>query len=269
MPRPLAPCMYCGRPSTSREHVIATRFINVMREDPRGLVMPLVLGITLPGGERRRIGGKRTKRGHYTLEYVTRVCDQCNSGWMNDVDSAAFPYVAELIRGHALGLDTTAQTAIAAWMCKVAVTARAVPWFPLPIEKSWTDWLYSQHSALPSWCVWVGRHIGSIPWWYNPHDISIELHPDSPGPSDSRFIRKTGVVATLVMGYLVVQIYGTSSEGALNLMDSEPQILPMIWPVQNPIVIWPAARSIDDAGLPVWAERLLYKPGTPLPKLPI
>jgi hypothetical protein len=151
-------CMYCGRPAGTTEHIIATRFIEVLGEDPRGLRRPTTLNITLSSGTRRRIGGKRTKRRHHTLEYTTRVCNDCNGGWMNDLDSTAYPYVAEMIRGRSIALDRRAQSAIAAWFCKICVTARSEPHNPLPIEKEWTDWLYNHHSAPPD-LVRLGRTI--------------------------------------------------------------------------------------------------------------
>jgi hypothetical protein len=251
-------CIYCGKPAGTKEHIIATRFIDVLRADPRGLKLPIVLKVTLAGGGVRNIGGKRLAAGRYTLEYTTRVCDQCNSGWMNDVDTKAFPYVAEMIRGKPLALDPAAQAAVAAWFCKVAVTARSEPHNRLPIEREWTEWLYAQHSAVPGWHVWIGHYIGEAPWWYNPHDIRIELGAGSAAPPPG-FVRQNGVLATLVIGYLALQVFGLGGPGAFLDPDREP-VFPMIWPVGAETLMWPPPGHIDDAGLPLWAERLLHVP---------
>jgi hypothetical protein len=250
-------CIYCSRPANSREHIIATRFIKVLREDPRGLKLPIVLTVTLDDATQRHIVGRKTKRGQHTLEYTTRVCDRCNSGWMNDIDSAAYEHLAEMIRGNPTQLDRTAQAAIASWMCKVAITARSVPHSPLPIEKEWTDWLYEHRSALPKWNVWIGHFVGNAPWWYNPHDVRIELGPGS-APPPPGFVRNNGVLATLVIGYLIVQVFGIGGDGVLGNPDRE-RALPMIWPPQD-TMMWPPQEHIDDAGLPLCAGRLLGKP---------
>jgi len=265
--RPLAAglltCIYCGQPARSREHIVATRFIDVLREDPRGLPLPVMLTATLPDGTRRRIGGKKTKRGKYTLEYTTRVCANCNSGWMNRIDDAAFPSVADMVRGKQVSLDGAARAAIAAWMCKVAVTARSAPHSPLPIERDWTDWLYTHHSAPPTWYVWIGRYEGTQPWWYQPHDVRIELGPGSASPPPGmNLVRPNGVLATLVIGYLIAQVFGVSGLGQLQNPDREVDF-PLIWPGSTDLV-WPPPHHIDDAGLPRWGERLLYQPSLPL-----
>jgi hypothetical protein len=254
-------CMYCGRAAASKEHIIATRFIDVLRDDPRGLPIPIMLNVTLPSGVKRRIGGKRTNRGQDTLEYTTKVCDRCNSGWMNDVDTAAYPYVAEMIRDNPVTLDPTAQRAVAAWICKIAVTARSEPHNPLPIHREWTDWLYAHHTALPNWYVWIGRYVGAEPWWYNPHDVRVELGLGSAAPPPGLdFVQSHGLLATLVIGYLILQVFGVGGSGSL--VGPEEPSFPRIWPTQG-TVTWPPPEHIDDAGLPLWAERLLQKPPTP------
>ncbi len=233
---------------------MATRFIDVLREDPRGLPLPVVLNVTLSSGVKRRIGGKKLSGGRYTLEYTTQVCDGCKSGWMNDIDSAAYPVIAEMIRGHCVALNHDAQASVSAWIAKVAVTARSAPYDPLPIEPEWTSYLYSHHSPPPSWDVWVGRYGGSRPWWYRPDDVRIELRPGS-GPPPPGFLRQNGVLATLAIGYLFLQVFGVSGPGQIV---GEETTLPRIWPVQLTSVNWPPLGHIDDAGLPLWAERLLH-----------
>jgi len=253
--------MYCGHEARSQEHIVATRFIEVLREDARQITLPVRLTLTLPStGQRYRIGGRRTKRGHYTLEYTTRVCAQCNSEWMNDMDDAAFPYVADMIRGNPVLLHQNARAAIAGWICKVALTARSMPLHRMPIERGWTDWLYWQHSAIPTWYVWVGRYVGMEPLWYQPHDIRIELGPGSaPAPPGMDFLRENGVVATMVIGYLIAQVYGVGGTGRLATPEDEVRTLPLIWPNAHDVA-WPPPDHVDDAGLQLWADRLIYQP---------
>jgi len=258
-------CIYCGQHADSKEHIFATRFIDVLREDSRGLRMPLILYITsTEGGRPRRIGGKRIKRGgrqrSYTLEYTTRVCAACNSGWMNEVDTGAFPLVAEMIRGNPIQLDQSAQTAVGAWIAKVAVTARAAPHDPLPIEPEWTDWLYQHRSAPPRWHIWIGRYVGPRPWWYNPHDVRAELGEGS-APAPPGFVGQHGVLATLIIGQLIWQIFGMGGPAARFAgIDADERTLPAIWPPRPSPVSWPPTGHVDDVGLDLWANRLLQNP---------
>jgi hypothetical protein len=135
------------------------------------------------------------------------------------------------------------------------VTARSEPQNPLPIDREWTDWLYTQKTAIPGWYVWVGRFEGTVPWWYSPSDVRVDLGPGSalPPPGVS-LVRKHGVLATLVISYLIVQVFGVGGDGVL-VTQNEPAF-PLIWPTSSPAVAWPPSEYIDDAGLPVWAQWL-------------
>jgi hypothetical protein len=255
-------CIYCGKRADSNEHIIATWIIDLLAQDSRGFRLPTRLNVTLPSGATRRIRGATTKRGKPTLEYTTRVCHKCNSEWMNIIDENARPYLTAMIRGQTVALNANAQAAVAAWIMKVAVTARSEPNNPLPIERPRTDWLYTHRSPIPDWHVWIGWYIGSEPFWYNPHDIGITPLPGSPRPlPDGGAIRDHGVLATLAIGYLIVQVFGVSGGATLFCADEEALI--KIWPTTRALVKWPPLRHIDDAGLPLFAERLLTNAAPP------
>jgi hypothetical protein len=257
--------MYCRKRAGSKEHIIATQFIQVLKEDPRALPVPIRLNVTLPDGAKRTIVG-RSKRP--TLEYTTKVCHDCNSGWMNDIDLAAYPYVARMIRGEELTMDDAIRGAVAAWICKVAVTARSEPHNPLPLEKAWTDWLYEKHTALPAWHVWIGRYDGDHPWFYRPHDVRIELGPGSALPAPGTdFLRSNGVYAALVVGYLIAQVFGISGTGWMPDPDREFQVLPMIWPTTR-LRTWPPREFVGDNAVMQWADRLIHDPAASQPSAP-
>lgn len=257
-------CIYCGKRADSREHIIATQFIELLSKDKRGISLPVVLAVTLPDGAQRKLIGKITKDGKPTLEYTTRVCSACNSGWMNDIDLNAYPYMSQMIQGKSLILDQAAQLAVATWITKVAVTARSEPQNPLPIEQDWTDWLYTKKTAIRGWYAWIGKYEGSAPWWYSPSDVRVELGPGSASPpSGVSLAREHGVLATLVIGYFIIQVFGVGGDGVLGISD-EPAF-PMIWPTSNPAVAWPPSEYIDDAGLLAWAQRIVTNPDLTLP----
>jgi hypothetical protein len=246
-------CIYCGARAGSTEHIIATRFLDLLRQDPRGLMLPIPLTITLPGGVVRRISGKKNKRGKYTLEYTTRVCGRCNSGWMNDIDTNAYPYLKEMIQGRAVSLDRQAQTAVASWIAKVVVTARSSPHDRSWIDPGWTDQLYQRRLPPVDWYVWIEKYVGGAPLFFQQEDVSVVTPAVSPAVDQRRTIRGQGVAATLVLGYLGVQILGISE---VKLLNSDPQPLTRIWPVVSEAVHWPGMTHIDDSHLALLAERL-------------
>ena len=250
----MAGCMYCGRRADSKEHVIATRFVELLSQDPRGFRVPTRLYVTQKDGYRKTIGGKKNRRGKPTLEYTTRVCEKCNNGWMNDADSAAWASVSAMIQGQPVTLDAAAQRDVAFWAVKVAVTARTAAGSKLPIEKEWSDWLYQKRTPMPNWRVWIGHYIGGEPFWYKPDDIRAEVDPLSPPlPSGSKMLRENGVLATLAIGYLFIQVIGFG--GGAQVQGVAETAVQSIWPVSSNSVAWPPPEHIDDAGLSLWADR--------------
>lgn len=256
--------MYCGKPAGSDEHIIASRFIEVLSEDPRGFALPTRLQMVHSSGQRRRVQGKLRKRKgkggrprQPTLEFTTRVCTECNNEWMNDIDDAAFVKVASMIRGHRTLLSTSDQMNVAAWIAKVAITGRFAHLEPDHVEKKWTDWLYKNRTALPHWHVWIGKYIGTEPFAYHASDVGIvEAEPGTTRPiPNGNVLQQHGVYATLFIGYLAIQILGPDSEAVPNEARSEPII--KIWPASRHGLVWPPANGvITDQTKRAFVERL-------------
>lgn len=251
------PCVYCTAHADSREHVLATRFVDLLREDPRGFPMPPVLRVQVPGII-REIGGRQLPGRRRTVELTAPACANCNSQWMNDVDSAAFPWVAGMIRGHQVTLGLEAATAVATWICKVAVTARAAPHAPLPISPAWTKWLYENRSPIPHWHVWVGFYDGREPFAYFPNNVSTEILDRGPHglrPS-GRVTYGDGALATLVVGYLIAQVLGF--DGPFRVAVERPGMLPLLWPSVADLE-WPPHEIVTDETLPAVVDRLVSR----------
>src|SRR6266704_1697997 len=93
-PPPPPECIYCPNIANTVEHIIAAKFVDVLRRDPRGLPLPATMTqwygteASVPDFEIRKIGGKTRKRRskrkgvvkprQHTIEFIARVCDSCN-----------------------------------------------------------------------------------------------------------------------------------------------------------------------------------------------
>jgi hypothetical protein len=258
-------CMYCGRHANSKEHIIASQIIEILKADPRGFPLPTNLKLS------HRFGGPivRTKKGKPggtkskpTLEFTLDVCAICNNGWMNEVDRAALPYLADMIRGRTIALNSSAQTQVAAWMAKIAVTSRPVHLrfgphkVPAPLEKAWTDWLYTNHTAPLGWYVWLARYDGAEPLVYSGDDVRVEDPVEIRGRYRT-VLAAHGVYATIVMGYLGIQLLGIDGPLALPLdLNRAPDYVVRIWPASPAAVAWPPPRSYDDGNLDAFISRL-------------
>jgi hypothetical protein len=183
---------------------------------------------------------------------------------MNDIDTAAWPFVSEMIKGNPVVLDESAKEAVATWFMKVAVTARSASHVNQSINQDWATWLRTERSPVQGWSVWAGRFDGLAPFWYNPHDVRFEIVREVlPEPQRRQVVRSHGVLATMVIGYLIVQLFGIDGIGVS--IPDEPA-LPLMWPTPNTRFSWPPTEFIGDDGLSAWAQRHLAgtKPDLPI-----
>ena len=173
---------------------------------------------------------------------------------MNVIDERARPYLTAMIQGQSVALDVLAQQAIAAWMAKVAVTARSASPNPLPIDKVWTDWLYKTHQAPPDWVVSIGRYDGDKPFWYRADDVHVQALPEALNSGSEMMFDNHGVLAFLILGYLAIQIFGTTHTRLKRVGRSEEGMID-IWPTTGNVAWPPGEHFIDDAGVPLWVAR--------------
>ena len=211
-------CIWCGERPASNEHIISTRFIDVLREDPRELPLPVGLNWTDPHSQKlqRRVG-KKTGPGQFTLDFTSKVCKSCNNGWMNEVDDNAFLAVSSMMRGHPTTLDPDAQQAVATWIAKMALTTRFSVIASAPLNKVWTEGMLTTHSIADDWQAWVGRYDGALPLAYQPEDVRVvELRGSppilDPPARNADVIHLNGVATSMAIGHLFVQVLGFTGE---------------------------------------------------------
>jgi hypothetical protein len=257
----VVPCMYCRRRADSLEHILGTKIVDTLAQDPRGLPLPMTLHVADRDGVRKRsIRGRRTKRGLYTVEFTTPVCQKCNNEWMERIDTRARQHIVPMIRDEPTTVNANARAEIADWMTKVALTAHH-HLNPGATNRMWTDWLRTHNSALPDWHVWIGRYVGAEPLFFVPEDIRVEALPGSvPFPKDG-MIAHHGVLATLVIGYLALQIFGIDATGYdMTLTGPTWPSLLDIWPTFPGEIDWPPSVSFTDTTLWPLVDRLKGPP---------
>lgn len=119
-PRAARRCVFCGGRPLTREHVIPQWLTEVLpdqlpwRAQNRRIVVP---------GEIPSSQGLpyREVREPFNAVTVKAVCAGCNSGWMNDLETAARPTLSALIRGEVRILDAVDIEVIASWAVKTSL----------------------------------------------------------------------------------------------------------------------------------------------------
>jgi hypothetical protein len=129
---------------------------------------------------------------------VRAVCEQCNGGWMSDLEALNRPVIGALIHDISFPLDEAQQASLAAWTLKTGMVLDAinrrdrVPFYSA-IERS----LLRTQSSMPSGtAVWFARfsgsgfHAGGIDIWLDQGEILKAAQ---------------GWVTTLIVGHLAIQ----------------------------------------------------------------
>jgi hypothetical protein len=237
-------CIYCGSQAGSREHIYPSWLVEALARDPRGLDLPAPMRIWRDGVQIRVLQGK--VRPRKTFEFTTKVCKACNSGWMNRIDDRVRPHLEPMIAGRQTALAPAAQAAVAAWMTKVTITRFAAEHRPF-VKPAWTAQLRTTETALPDWHVCVGKYVGAQPLWGSMHDLSLF-------DSDGVTVIDRGVIATLLVGYVALQVFHLSG-----LSVQEHPAVPMlrIGPATERELKWPPPDHFTDETLPAFADRFV------------
>jgi hypothetical protein len=103
------PCMFCGRPSDSKEDIIPS-WIARQSFTPPGSVNPVTYSVH---------GTEMKKWSSQTLAFlkVKTVCENCNNTWMSRIEDVAKTHLVRMMQGQPTPLDVAAQLDLATWAC--------------------------------------------------------------------------------------------------------------------------------------------------------
>ena len=231
-------CVFCGSADLTREHVLPD-WLTEIGLDPEPSIHHV--------GPLNRRPREWSARPFATT--VKMVCASCNNGWLSQLEGAAKPVIAPLIRGEGRRLPFEDQALIAAWTCKTALVsllvsseeARSSGYGVPPTEYTA---LYAQRDRvepLPFSQYWIGSYTGdsrAASIWVTPvvvEAIGASKQPDIP----------SGYVMTLTVGRLLVQGVRFAGPTLQVELVTEWGFLD-IWPPTD-IFPWPALGLADDA----------------------
>lgn len=128
-------CLFCGGRPLTREHIIPRWMTDVLPEQLRWRAQDQAV-ILFPGtgeevGERMRTREVAEKFNDATVRWA---CARCNTGWMNDIETAARPSLSRLIRGEACTISADDVAAIATWAVKTTLVAQVTGQQPAALE---------------------------------------------------------------------------------------------------------------------------------------
>lgn len=231
-------CLFCHRAATSREHILPNWLLEHFRQTKRRIVLTFDLeglhkkGISITPGMR-----------------VKFVCDDCNHGWMSDLETAVKPLLGSMLHDVTLRIDGTQQSAIARWAIKTTMVMESIanrvhPFF----ERDERERLHSSLAIPPNTYVWLARSVGEYDLAY----VGMHLWNEKPG--DPKAIHC--YVNSIGFGYLVLQVFSAHIPDGHPRMDvptvfSAPweKLLIQIWPTTERFLAWPPEMTFSDTGM--------------------
>jgi hypothetical protein len=237
-------CIFCGRGGLTLEHVFPQWLVPVLEQ----------LGQT-HSATRVTEDPDHTHNVWNTtaVDFKARkVCGQCNSGWLSEIEVATMPVLTPLVQSDAAYTFTREDAAtLATWITKTALTASLVhPDESNPIPKKYFTDLYEGRRPFADSVVWIaGYDLGGYP-------VSNSMIPLG---------QANGFLVTGNVGHLVYQLTGADDLEMGVVLPPEGLVayLTQIWPLEPRAdtaeliqKVWPALghlgrleTALNDAGL--------------------
>jgi hypothetical protein len=225
------PCIFCGDPKTTNEHVFPQWTRTVIPGEG-----PITHEWTAPEGSASE------SRAWVTDDLFTfqakAVCQKtCNGGWMNDLERRARPFLEPMIRGQAQTLRREGRRAVGFWALKTAMMIdlaqerehRSVPPDAYPA-------LYRAHAVLPNTIVWLGATTFGAGAGARHRTLHVEVDD----------AQREGFGASMHIGHLVIEtIHVEVQKGkVLEIRGDLAHALRRLWP-QDRAVLWPPAAVLS------------------------
>jgi hypothetical protein len=236
-------CVFCQRTAPqTKEHIFAHWMSRL-----------------LPGNTDVYTLARRDKAGRLINEWtartldlkIKRVCSDCNSGWMQEIDQVARNALTAMILGKGITLSAIDCKRLATWATKVQMLLQYAAVRPRAASPVRLDRMYRLRDPGDVCFVWVAAYAGT--WGVWTRSLELELKR----PSEPEAPALPGELLTMSIGHVVFQVLiGPDSFAETfqpHVADALASWLARIWP--NPSTLqWPPSNTLDDAALESYAN---------------
>jgi hypothetical protein len=232
MARPQRFCIFCRKPGLTYEHVWPDWLKKYVPKDMTEYSSLSVIVHQTHSEPRRkkRSGDPRSRR-------LRVVCKPCNTGWMGKLQERAKSYLLPLIHGDAASLDTTAQTAVSAWITMFVMVAEYFD--PSKVATSQEQRSYFLENGTPpsNWKIWIGDYdrgnwAGHLVHFAVP--ILSEHH--IPEIMDNYLPRPNTQTMTFTVGRLYGHVASSVTDIFENWRLTRTDLLAQIWSIAWPLI---------------------------------
>ena len=163
-----------------------------------------------------------------------QICNPCNTGWMNDLENAARPYLVTLMKGRGRTLYREAQTVLGAWAVKTALALQLAIPDAVRIPAEHYRAIYElKTKPPPKILIWLGAYEGWRHLWVSPHHLTLNFRDGS---------GRDAYETTLVVGHAVFQVFGHLNEDEVTWeRAARADVATQIWPIRKDVQFPPPA----------------------------
>lgn len=239
-------CVFCGGTPITREHVWP-RWARTLWADEGHL--PHFQQVVQDDRE----DVERAWRREACSTTVAAVCQQCNNGWMADLEQCVKPMLDPMLRGHGRLLHAGGQRTLAAWALKTAMmvehthgAARHV----IPAEEyaHLMDHLEASEGVL----IWMAAYGGETVAMGRMFGLDADM---AGGPDPDRGTRDIWG-ATILFGPVVFQLFGSNIPQLLEGVVVRAPGCHRLWPHAGSFT-WTPRPRLTDQELVGFADGLL------------
>jgi hypothetical protein len=197
-------------------------------------------------GVMHRIGDTPTFGARLFEVRLPHVCDDCNHGWLSDLENQSKPHVLPFILGNAPDPDKTDIRLVLRWCYFKAISlelGRPPEHRPTHDSSVYGAFKESRVPPSPNCSLALGyRDITTTSpvflWWQS---NGLDFSASEPGVP-----AVDGYHTTAVIGYLVIDVFGTGLPVNLNVEHGEG--FNVLWPL-GATFTWPPDKRFKDADL--------------------
>lgn len=239
--KPPGKCIFCEAGNLTKEHFWpswASPLINCPTD--RYVEQSFTLPPVTMSKKNSRI---RIKIGHAWTKKFRVVCARCNNGWMNQLETAARPFLTQLISTASHIMSSDAAAAVARWVALKIMVSEQQRRDNLVTSPSDLKKFRSTLKLPDNFRIWVAR-CGVDGWQaaYWRHTATVTTIGFRPVDE-----RKNIQSVTFGIGDLLIHALHTTSPGMdLDLFTSESGVVIQLFPFIDDIA-WPPGRSITAA----------------------
>lgn len=183
-------------------------------------------------------------------------CEDCNHGWMNDLEMRVEPIILGPIRGESCVFTAFDQIALASWAFKTA-TMLDCSWRGRVVPKQHYRYVYRYRIPPPSVHIWVTYYApGEGEEFHSAWAQRVGLNLESPSLG-----RRHGYRMTFSVGHMVFQLFGYDGREELNVervIEGAPvpllDVVRPLWPIVRLPLEWPPPNGFTGASLLIFGQ---------------